>query len=52
MDGALVDPLRVPFGYWEAKDARDDLDAEIAYKIGRGYTRRTTSSSRIRSARC
>ncbi len=37
VDGALVDPLRVPFGYWEAKDARDDLDAEIAYKIGRGY---------------
>ena len=21
--------LRVPFGYWEAKDEKDDLDAEI-----------------------
>ncbi len=30
LDGALLHALRVPFGYWEAKDAEDDLDAEIA----------------------
>ena len=29
--------LRVPFGYWEAKDEKDDLDAEIDYKLRRGY---------------
>ena len=29
--------LRVPFGYWEAKDTNDDLDAEIAKKFRRGY---------------
>ncbi len=27
-DGALVHTLRVPFGYWEAKDEKDDLDAD------------------------
>jgi predicted helicase len=27
----------VPFGYWEAKDEKDDLDAEINYKLRRGY---------------
>jgi predicted helicase len=27
----------VPFGYWEAKDEKDDLDAEIDYKLRRGY---------------
>ncbi len=37
VDGALVDSLRIPFGYWEAKDQKDDLDAEIDYKISRGY---------------
>jgi predicted helicase len=31
--------LRVPFGYWEAKDEKDDLDAEIAHKFKRGYPR-------------
>ena len=29
VDGALLYELRVPFGYWEAKDAKDDIDAEI-----------------------
>jgi len=29
VDGALLHGLRVPFGYWEAKDENDDLDAEI-----------------------
>jgi predicted helicase len=37
IDGALLHDLRVPFGYWEAKDADDDLDAEIAKKLRRGY---------------
>lgn len=37
VDGALLHALRVPFGYWEAKDKEDDLDAEIAKKLRRGY---------------
>jgi predicted helicase len=37
VDGALLHDLRVPFGYWEAKDENDDLDAEIAKKFRRGY---------------
>jgi predicted helicase len=37
VDGALLHELRVPFGYWEAKDENDDLDAEIALKFKRGY---------------
>lgn len=37
VDGALLHELRVPFGYWEAKDAKDDIDAEIEYKFKRGY---------------
>jgi hypothetical protein len=38
VDGALLhDELRVPFGYWEAKDEDDDLDKEIDRKFRRGY---------------
>ncbi|MGE0358431.1 MAG: type ISP restriction/modification enzyme [Burkholderiales bacterium] len=37
VDGALLHTLRVPFGYWEAKDEKDDLDAEIDFKLRRGY---------------
>ncbi len=37
VDGALLHALRMPFGYWEAKDEKDDLDAEIATKFKRGY---------------
>jgi hypothetical protein len=37
VDGALLHALRLPFGYWEAKDEKDDLDAEIAFKLKRGY---------------
>ena len=37
VDGALLHELRVPFGYWEAKDAKDDIDEEIAFKFKRGY---------------
>jgi predicted helicase len=37
VDGALLHELRVPFGYWEAKDEKDDLDEEIDLKFRRGY---------------
>ncbi|WP_144730477.1 type ISP restriction/modification enzyme [Extensimonas perlucida] len=37
VDGALLHELRMPLGYWEAKDAQDDLDAEIAKKFKKGY---------------
>ena len=37
VDGALLHALRMPFGYWEAKDDKDDLDAEIDFKRRRGY---------------
>ncbi|MEN0041918.1 MAG: type ISP restriction/modification enzyme [Pseudomonadota bacterium] len=36
-DGTIVHALRVPLGYWEAKDTKDDLDAEIEDKIAKGY---------------
>ena len=37
VDGALLHELRLPFGYWEAKDEGDKLDDEIALKFKRGY---------------
>lgn len=36
-DGTIVHDLRVPLGYWESKDTKDDLDTEIASKISKGY---------------
>jgi hypothetical protein len=39
VDGALLHAFRVPFGYREAKDDKDDLDAEIEFKFKRGYPR-------------
>jgi predicted helicase len=39
LDGALLNSLRIPFGYWEAKDADDQLDKEIADKFRKGYPR-------------
>lgn len=39
VDGALLHGLRVPFGYWEAKDESDDLEVEIAAKFRKGYPR-------------
>jgi predicted helicase len=36
-DGTLMYALRVPFGYWEAKDTDDDLDDEIEKKFRKGY---------------
>ena len=40
VDGALLYELRVPFGYWEAKDEKDDLETEIQLKFSRGYPMR------------
>ncbi len=42
VDGALLYTLRVPFGYWEAKDSDDDLDTEIDKKFRAGYPRTNT----------
>jgi hypothetical protein len=39
VDGALLHTLRVPFGYYEAKDSKDDLEAEIEKKFRNGYPR-------------
>ncbi|NUM47299.1 MAG: N-6 DNA methylase [Anaerolineales bacterium] len=36
-DGALKDSLRQDWGFWESKDEKDDLEAEIRTKFGRGY---------------
>jgi hypothetical protein len=36
-DGTLQDDYRLPRGFWEAKDADDDLDVEISKKIKAGY---------------
>ena len=38
-DGTVKDSLRMSRGYWEAKDSRDDLDAEIQRKFNHGYPR-------------
>jgi predicted helicase len=37
VDGVLLHELRMPLGYWEAKDAADDLDEEIVKKFKKGY---------------
>ena len=37
VDGALVESLRAPFGWWEAKDSSDDLQEEIVKKLRKGY---------------
>ena len=39
LDGALMDNFRLTHGYWEAKDADDDLPAEVVRKFERGYPR-------------
>ena len=36
-DGTVNDSLRLPRGYWEAKDTHDDLDLEIQRKFNLGY---------------
>ncbi|MBA3666897.1 MAG: N-6 DNA methylase [Sphingomonas sp.] len=42
LDGALLHSLRVPFGYWEAKDEDDDLAKEIEAKFRSGYPKDNT----------
>ncbi|GAB5465609.1 MAG: hypothetical protein Kapaf2KO_10450 [Candidatus Kapaibacteriales bacterium] len=37
-DGVLKNAMRLDFGYWESKDERDDLDAEIEAKRQKGYS--------------
>lgn len=37
VDGALLHELRMPLGYWEAKDESDDLEEEIGKKFKKGY---------------
>jgi predicted helicase len=37
VDGVLLHELRMALGYWEAKDAADDLDEEIGKKFKKGY---------------
>ena len=37
VDGAMVDSFKIPHGYWEAKDTKDDLEKEIQKKFARGY---------------
>ncbi len=39
VDGALVDTFRLPHGYWEAKDEKDDLEKEVKLKLDKGYPR-------------
>lgn len=36
-DGTILHDVRVPLGYWEAKDTNDDLDSEIEKKRLKGY---------------
>jgi predicted helicase len=36
-DGTVKDALRLPWGYWFAKDIEDDLDKEIQNKLIKGY---------------
>jgi predicted helicase len=36
-DGTLRDTFRLPRGYWEAKDTKDELATEIRKKINIGY---------------
>ena len=36
-DGEIVDTFGLPYGYWEAKDTRDDLYIEADKKFAAGY---------------
>ena len=37
IDGAIIDPYRLPIAYWEAKDMDDDLPKAIQEKRDKGY---------------
>src|SRR4028118_2338483 len=49
-DGTLQDADQIPRGYWEAKDTKDDLDAEIQAKIKIGYPLTNTIFENTRRA--
>ena len=36
-DGVLLDTFRFRYGYWEAKDVKDDFEKELNHKIKIGY---------------
>ena len=36
-DGVLKDALRQDWGFWESKDEKDDIEAEIKAKFNKGY---------------
>ena len=37
IDGAIIDPYKLPIAYWEAKDMDDDLQRAIQEKRDKGY---------------
>jgi predicted helicase len=39
VDAGLIDAFNLPRGYWEAKDSKDNLEAEIHKKFEAGYPR-------------
>jgi predicted helicase len=39
VDAAILDAFNLPRGYWEAKDEKDDLKAEMNKKFAAGYPR-------------
>src|ERR1035438_8549780 len=39
VDAAVLDAFNLPRGYWEAKDEKDDLRAEMNKKFAAGYPR-------------
>src|SRR5271170_328426 len=39
VDAAIISSLQTKKGYWEAKDSKDDLEAEIKKKFDDGYPR-------------
>ena len=39
VDAAVLDAFNLPRGYWEAKDEKDDLKAEMNSKFAAGYPR-------------
>lgn len=50
IDGVIRTKERFPFGYWEAKDEKDKLDAEIGKKIAIGYPTSNTIFEDTRTA--
>ena len=36
-DAVVMDKFRVPVGYWEAKDSKDNLEQEVRKKFAEGY---------------